>query len=764
MAGARRAGVAAAPMAPAWELAVRALTACCLVAAACLAAAGCGPSEHPRPEAEGDSAGHARPVREGTLEVVSLNRLQGLGDPIPCQAEDIPVLPAAAELRDRLAAGGSTALLVAIGDSIHRSYKPLHGKAAEVSSRARSRIQLAGLAAAGVDAYVPGHADLATGFDDLLQDCEARGVPVLLSNVVAPSHSNIRPWLLVQAGTLKVGLLGVIASRVADAEATLEEDARKPEAQDMSYPGASVLPVKDTVARLVAELRGQQGADLVILLSNISQKANTRLSSVAGLDVIIGSTDTSVDAEGIIIDDRTAIMSSLSAGREVGHTTLAVRGGNMQMADLSPVHQIVGQVAQVEQRLADYAERFETEDPAVLARLVAPDDQQGFLNMVSLLAENKEFLALRETWTDSYIDHRAAELAMPRADHPALAAMAGTGEAIEAALAEAALKPLVVPEGRPLIPSPGDCRGCHSAQYDFWAGTAHSRAFEDLRPLQSIHDISCLPCHAAGFEDENGFSDPRFDGPFGGVSCYSCHASMALHSGSVRQVLDPWFVHADPERMECIECHVERRSPGFDKDALIASVSCPPMRADEPALLLARQAALDVIRNRRERGTAEPRDEYLEGRALVGLGAFEAGFEVLQRHALAAPKDPNLRVEIARLFERAGNSAGAIELLRRYLEDHSGDPLVNREYVTLLLEARDEAARDPQLALSHLGFLLPDDAAESRKVALDFRVLMIDAYFATGQPEKGLALINELSRDHARDPRLMARVARYIDR
>jgi len=724
-----------------------------------LLVAACGPAD--APSASGAAAG---PMREGTLEIISFNRLQGLGDAMPCNPDDIAVLPAAAELRDRLAAGGDTALLVAIGDSVNRSYKPLHGKAAELANITRCRTNLGALAAAKLDAYVPGHADLSIGFDDLLERCEQAGIPVLLSNVVAPSHPNIRPWMVVQAGNLKVGLLGVIATKVADAEAELAEDAKKPEAREMTYPGASMLPVQETVARLVGELRSQQGVDLVVLFSNVAQKSNTHLTSVDGLNVIIGSVDSTFDADRIIIDKSTAIMSSASAGRQVGHTTLAVRGGNLQFADLSPAHPLVGQIASVERRLADYAVRFGTDDPAVLARLVAPGDEGGFLNMVSLLAENKEFLKLRENWKDSYIDHRAAELLPPRADHPVFAALEGQGAAIEAALAASNLKPVVLPEGRPLIPKPDDCRSCHAAQHAFWQGTAHSRAFEDLRPLQLTHDGSCLECHAAGFEDPSGWNDPRFDAPFGGVTCYQCHKAYSLHSASVRQVLDPLYVHSDPEQMECFDCHVNRRSPDFDKDALIESVSCPPMRADEPALLLARQAALDVIRSRRAKGLAEPRDDYLEGRALVGLGAFEEGFVVLERHALANPDDARLRVDIARLMDKSGHSSGALELLRRFIQDHTGEPVTNLEYVTLLLEARDEAARDPQLALSHLGFLLPKDSADSRKVALDFRVLMIDALFATGQAEKGLATINELSREHSTDPRLMARIARYVNR
>ncbi len=725
----------------------------CLISVCILVlVAACGQTSSPSP-----SSG---PVLEGTLEIISLNCLQGLGASVPCQRDDIAVLPAAAELRDRLAAGDTTALLVAIGDTVLPDPRTVHTKAADIAAVELSRTNLEALAAARVDAYVPGHLDLSTGFDDLLDRCARLGIPVLLSNVDAPKHPNVKPWMVVQAGNVKVGLLGVITNTGAHAD----DEASKSEPNTSSYPGATVVTSLEAVQRLVGELRDQQGVNLVVLLSNVSQKANVRLAAVRGLDVIIGTFDAKFDAGQVVIEENTAIMSSAPGGTQVGQTTLAVRGGNLNFGNLSPAHEIAKQVAAHEALRQEYRARFGSDDPNVWARRVAPGNEADFLHSITKNGENEEFLKLWENWTDSFMDHHAAELLPPRPDHPALAPYAGQGAAIEAALAAARLKPVVVPEGKPLIPQPADCKSCHAAQFSFWQGTAHSRAFEDLKPLQRMHDGTCLACHAAGFDDPSGWIDPRFDGPFGGVTCYQCHQSYAQHSSSVRQVTDPQFVHADIDRMQCAACHTGRWSPDFDKDAVIASVSCPPMRADEPALLLARKAALDAIRNRRDKGVAEARDAYLEGRALLGLGSFEEGHAVLDRYALDNPSDSALCVDIARLLERAGNSSGAIEMLRRFLENHSGEPTANKEYISLLLEARDHAARDPELALTRLNFLIPKDVDESRSVELDFRVLKIDALFATGQPDKGLSLINELTRDHARDPRLMSRISRYVKR
>jgi hypothetical protein len=726
-----------------------------------LASLGCGddPADAPAAAAPG-----AAGSKQGVLHLVTLNRLQGYGEDVPCVPGSLPVLPAAAELRDRLRAGGDHALLVALGDSINRSYRIPHSKAAEIALLARSDVALQALDAAGVDAYVPAHGDLGTGFDALLDRCATAGVPVLLSNVLAPAHPNLKPWLVVEAGTLRIGLLGLIPAKVGDAEDAVDEEDPEAELLSPAYPGASILAGKETTARLIAELRGQHHVDLVVVLSGLSQKANSRLARLGGVDVVIGTSETGMDAGRIIIDGATALMSSLSAGREVGHTTIAVRNGSLALTDMSPLHSLPGQIAATQAQLDEYARHFGTSDPVALARIVAPGDEQAFLNMVQLLAENRDALELHRNWSGSYIDHRAAELLAPRADHPALAALARQGPAIEAALAGSGLKPATPPEGRPAIPVPQDCQSCHAAQYAFWAATPHADAYATLQARGRQHDVTCLECHAAGWEDDAGWADPRFDAPFGGVTCYQCHAVYAPHAATPRQVVDPQFVHADPERMDCADCHIERRSPGFDKDALLPAVACPPMRGDEPTLLLARQAALEVLRSRRSRGLAEPRDEYLEGRALVGLGQFEEGYAILDRHARTQPDDAAMRLETARLFEQTGNSAGALALLRDFLDHHSGEPLVNEAYVTLLLEARDQSVRDAELALSHLSFLLPEDLAEARRSYLGFRVLQVDALYATNRIAEGLALLNQLASEHADDPRVAARIKRYTGR
>ncbi len=700
---------------------------------------------------------------EGTLDVLTLNRLQGSADAIPCNPGDLAVLPAAAELRDRLRAEGHAALLVALGDGVNRSYKGGHGKAAELAIRARSLNVLEALAAAGVDAYVPSHGDFAIGLDELLSECLRLGIPVLLSNLVAAAHPEIRQSMLVQAGTLKVGFLAVIPGKVDDATAPDDPDATDPVAMDASYDGVMMLPISDTVRRLADGLRDEQGADLVVVLSSLTEKTNNSFTKIDSVDVVIGTLDSTFAADHIVLNGKTALMSSLPAGREVGHTTLAVRDGNLQLADLSPLHSLPGQIEQGRARLAEYQQRFQTDDVALLSRRVAPGAEESFLKFVQLLDENTEFVRAHQSYADSFIDHRPATLTPPARDNAALKVLDRQAAEVEAAVLGANLKPPLALEDKSAIPQSETCQSCHAAQFNFWAETKHARAYETLVTLRRQHEVGCLECHTAGFNVSFGWADPRLDAPYGAVTCFQCHAAYSYHSSSPRQVVDPLFVHSDPERMNCAECHVSRRSPGFDKETLLPAVACPPLRNDEPALLLARQRALDTISARRSKGIDEARDAYLEARALVGLGDFEKGFAMLQDYALGNPDDAPLAVEIARLLDESGGSAGAARLLEEYLGRHSGDPLVNAAYIKLLLYAKDQSVRNPEAAVTRLKLLLPDAPGESRKANLDFRVLQIDALFEARRDAEGVALINELAPEHGDDPRLQERIRKYMN-
>jgi hypothetical protein len=714
----------------------------CLLALIVLAC--CGADEQAGSRASSDR------VVDGTLHVLTLNRLQGYAEGIPCDPADIPPLVAAAQLRGDLLQAGAVPLLVAVGDTLVPTklsdavskVRPLR-----LPLQARGRAILEALSAAQVDVYVPGKEDLAASPLRLFDSCVELGVPVLISNLQQPDRPDVKRSMVVTAGTLRIGLLAILPPNLA-----ASKDA-------ISLEG--VIPCAKRLAR---SLREEQQVDLVVVFSNLTAKTNTTiLAEVEGVDIIIGSTDEGAQADRVLIVGSTAVVSSAATGQEIGHTTVSIRGGKLSMTDLSPRNQLPGQIDLAELEWVRYVRTYGTSDPLQLARLISPGDEAYFLRQVNLIEQNREALIELNEFVGSYIEQRAAGKQPAASNSPVLAALQSQGAAVNRALALPSLPAMPPQEEIINIPSATDCQDCHQQQFRFWESTSHAKAYETLTTRNRGRDPTCLECHTTGYQDPAGWVDPRADAPLGGVTCFSCHSATTVHSTSRRRVVDPLYVVGDADRITCIECHTVRRSPEFDRTALLASISCPPMRVDDPAIARARQDVIDAITIRRKRGVDESRDNYLEARALLGLSRDDQGFELLADVATENADDPRLALEIAELFDQGERSGDGLDSLRNYLFLNTGDPDVNVAYVKLLIEAREKEARDPAQALAHLSLILPDDSEESDHAYLDLRVLQIDALFALGRSVEGLRLIWSLNRQHGTDPRLIALIERYTN-
>jgi tetratricopeptide (TPR) repeat protein len=228
------------------------------------------------------------------------------------------------------------------------------------------------------------------------------------------------------------------------------------------------------------------------------------------------------------------------------------------------------------------------------------------------------------------------------------------------------------------------------------------------------------------------------------VTCYSCHKATAIHSANRIYVLDSTQLIADGRYMDCMSCHQALRSPGFDRLTELPTVSCPPMRDDEPAIVLARERAVEALAGRAARGEAEPLDDYLMARGLIGLGRGEEGYKLLRDAARANTDNPRLAIEAARLFDVHGRSNDAIAVVRDYLAVRIGDPDVNLEHARLMLEAKDPQARDPRQALTQLELVIAGLESDDKRL-IDFQLLKADALEALGQKEQAIALLQSLA-------------------
>lgn len=712
------------------------------------------------PACDGGTPPPTAPARaNGSLDLIFFNQLDGFAEGVPCDPDSPEPLAAAADLRDRLVAEGrESVLLVAIGNSLFSATDPRPSKAYNIGLLARGDAILAAFAAAKLDVWVPGPVEMALNADHVLGRCAELGLPLLISNRRIEQEEaraeDILPWYVVQAGELRVGLLGVIGPPPEpDPELTEENPDRRGRRSRIE-----VRSAVEAARRLSKRLRDEQDVHVVIVLSALGPAINLRLAQTEGVDMVVGSSGERFSAGRVVIEGSTALLSAEARGREVGHVTLTVRDGDMQFVDLSPLYTLPVEAAPLKRELAALAEHFGTTDQLTLARLASPENVDDFLLRYRKIEDAATFASRYATYDGTALRHRPAELGKAEPGSPVLEALAGQAEAIETALRTARLRVTTEPEAAKLIPVVDSCRDCHASQVRHWEGTVHAEAYETLRSRGRSRDPACLVCHAAGFADVPGWLDPRLDAPFGPVTCFSCHRLNAIHATNRIQVLNPAHYVSEAKYMNCEGCHNAERSPHFDRPAVLASMTCPPMRADEPALVFARERALETIEARRARGVVEAQDDYLLGLGMLGLGRRAEGARLLQEAARTNRSDIRQAFESARALDREELSAEAIVVLRTFLDQNVGDPTVNLEHARLLLEARNPAARNPREALGVLELLLPGSDEEIDASSLPFRVLQVDALDALGRQDDVQRLLKRLAPKFRDDPEVARRL------
>jgi hypothetical protein len=115
------------------------------------------------------------------------------------------------------------------------------------------------------------------------------------------------------------------------------------------------------------------------------------------------------------------------------------------------------------------------------------------------------------------------------------------------------------------------CKECHPKTYDKWASTKHAMAFESLlddpKP-NTIFDAECVSCHTTGFEYNTGYRSEELTPNLKGNQCENCHGPGSKHSAEPDNAEYLKLVSITKETADktgqCIRCHDEDNSPGFN--------------------------------------------------------------------------------------------------------------------------------------------------------------------------------------------------------
>ena len=211
--------------------------------------------------------------RDGRVTILSINHLKSQLLPISEKVNKTSVriggLSHAAGLANQeRSQGDPNTIFVQTGEAVEGPMWRYFGGVPEFSS----------LSAAGIQVGMIGKREFDYGWDHLKQALDHASFPIVLSNVSISDPEAARKFarnVVVPAGDLKVGFFAMLSTWLFSVTRKADE--------------LTVLTDTEGIAReMVADLRAQ-GADVIVMLSNLSEGENRHLAeSVPGIHAIVG--------------------------------------------------------------------------------------------------------------------------------------------------------------------------------------------------------------------------------------------------------------------------------------------------------------------------------------------------------------------------------------------------------------------------------------------------------------------------------------------
>ena len=200
----------------------------------------------------------------------------------------------------------------------------------------KAELLLDGVALLGLDALAPGDGDLAFGLEFLVDGVKRRGLPYVSANLARRDGGLVFPAsrVVTRLG-LKIGITSVLSDKLHVA-------------------GGRVLPVQSALEEAIAQLRGSDKVDLVIVLSHLGLNVDKGLpNEVEGIDLIFGAHSRTHQEDPVLVGT-TAIFQAGSRGKYLGQVTLSMREGAVGWFDPAAQVRSQRQRDQLTDQIRDY--------------------------------------------------------------------------------------------------------------------------------------------------------------------------------------------------------------------------------------------------------------------------------------------------------------------------------------------------------------------------------------------------------------------------
>jgi Cytochrome c554 and c-prime len=376
----------------------------------------------------------------------------------------------------------------------------------------------------GVDAWVPGPADLVAVEP---RDLSALPGPRAISATWEGTDGALLlpPFVVLEQGDVRLAVIGLSADPGSDL-------------------GRGELRTRDPVAAArAALLLVPNDVDLVVALGSVADADADRVArEVPGIAAILTTRGTRTDpprAAGALVVEA------------------ADRGRYLEVVRL-----LVGGPAGHPVRTEPAAQAWRNRN--TLRVQAASGKQEAAAALAALDVEFAEAARGRTIATTTSVP-LSGELDGP----------AETAAAIEAFKVEVlgeASRVAAAPVGpaEPGFAGSGPCLNCHSEEFTRWSLTPHAAAFRPLITREQTVNPECLGCHTTGFGEVGGFGEPTTANvrKFKAVQCEACHGPMRGHPE------DPTIKSRRIDEALCVTCHDDANSPQFDYGPYLRRASC----------------------------------------------------------------------------------------------------------------------------------------------------------------------------------------------
>jgi len=421
--------------------------------------------------------------------------------------------------------------------------KPAADARAETLGRILGRLGAAGLGAGDTDMAHEGTSAVWPGGKRLA------------SNL--PGAPFVEPAKIVDAGDIRVGLVGIVDPEVARAASLKPEDptaAAKRDAALLRQKGAEIVlllaPVDRTLARKLAR---ETGVDFVVLGRQVG-KGNPRAEKIGDAFLLTPEDE---------LQRVVRLEVVLRAARDGGRVVLSNAGGpeerELRKAELSR------DLARLEAQLADWEKKG--------ARGEFVDSKKN--ERAGLTTEKA---ALDQPWQPPASgDYFTSALIPLRRRIPQDAGVRAEMKRLDRTVATLNLKNAVPPPkaepGRAFFVGDAKCASCHKSAVAFWKKTVHAQAWKTLVDVGKQADDKCVGCHVTGFGQVGG-SSLGFTRHFENVQCESCHGPGSNHvAGEGNEA--PLAIRRDTPESTCTTCHTEQHSDTFNYEAYLRDIVGP---------------------------------------------------------------------------------------------------------------------------------------------------------------------------------------------